>query len=62
MTDDDTKFERARRDAPHIEAFAQIKHQPPPPAASPAPRRRRTWAEIRAGWNATDEAHGTPRH
>lgn len=65
MTDDDTKFERARREKPHIEAFAQIAS----PVDAPQPRdvlehdgrRRRTFREVLAGWAAHDEVHGVPR-
>jgi hypothetical protein len=54
---DDAKFERARREAPHIEAFATLKPSPEPELHDPPRVKPRTWQEMRDAWNAYDEKH-----
>lgn len=62
MTDDDTKFERAQRERPHIEAFARLIPNPQP-EPEPQPRRglpRRSWEEKLEDWSRYDREHPGP--
>lgn len=59
MTDDDTKFERAQRERPHIEAFARITDRPPVEQAPHVLQQRETWEEMLARWSDVDAEHGT---
>lgn len=60
MTDDDTKFERARRERPVYEAVGRIVREsvaPPSPGAT-RPHQPVDMAEMLARWAALDELRG----